>query len=149
MAKPTTFRGTLVAIYFEDPANSGTFLKPCGLNNHSYQFSKNTNEVTVPDCDDPDLPAWIERETESLDFSASGEGILAAESVDKWWELFSNTDSALARMYIGAPDDAINGRYWQGNLHLSEFSVTGDRGSKTQVTVSIVSDGELTYHNVT
>lgn len=148
MARPTTYRGTLVAIYFEDSANPGTFLKPCGLNNHSYQFTKNANEVTVPDCDDPELPAWVERETESLDFSASGEGVLAAEAIDAWWALFANTDSTLARMYVGSTTDIINGKYWEGKLHLNEFSITGNRGERTQVSISVVSDGELTYNNV-
>lgn len=147
MAKPTTYAGSLVAIYLET-TTPGTFARPCGLNNHTVSFTKNTREVQVPDCDDPELPAWIERGVESLDFSASGSGILAAEAVDDWWDAFNTTDSINARVYIGANDDTTNGKYWAGKVHVTGFEVTGERGDKAQANVSIVSDGELTFNDV-
>ena len=49
MAKPTTYVGSSVAIFLEDPASPGTFLRPCGLNNHTATFSKATQEILVPD----------------------------------------------------------------------------------------------------
>lgn len=145
MAQPTTYKGSTVAIYLEDTGTPGTYLRPCGLNNHSVNFSKNTRDVTVPDCSDPDLPAWIERGVESLDMSASGSGILAAEAVDDWWAAFADTDSVNARVYIGTPTDTTNGRFWEGKVHITGFEVTGERGDKAQVTVSIVSDGLMTF----
>ena len=147
-AKPVTYVGSSVAIFLESTTVPGTYLRPCGLTNHTASFTKNTTEVNVPDCDDPELPSWIERGVESLDFSASGSGILAAEAVDEWWAAFNTTESINARIYIGAPDDATNGRYWQGKVHVTGFEVTGERGNKAQTTVSIVSDGELTFHEV-
>lgn len=149
MAKPTTYKGSLVAIYLEDPEEPGTFLKPCGLTQHTATFTKNMNEVDVPDCDDPDLPSWIEREVASLDFSANGSGVLAAEAVDTWWEAFNTTDSINARIYVGRADDAQNGRYWAGLVHVSNFEVSGNRGEKAQVSVAVSSDGEMTFHSVT
>ena len=149
MAKPLTYVGSSVAVFLEDADAPGTFLRPCGLNNHSFNFSKNTRDVTVPDCDDPELPAWIERGVESLDFSGSGSGILAVEAVDNWWSAFNSTESINARLYIGKPDDAERGRYWEGRLHVSGFEVSGERGDKAQVKISVVSDGELTFHTVT
>lgn len=149
MAKPTTYVGSSVAIFLEDAASPGEFLRPCGLNSHTVSFSKNTQDVTVPDCDDPEFPAWIERGVESLDFSANGSGILAAEAVDGWWAAFNITESINARIYIGKPDDADNGRYWAGRVHVTGFEVSGERGNKAQATISLVSDGELTFHSVT
>jgi hypothetical protein len=149
MARPTTYVGSSVALFLESSTTPGTYLRPCGLNNHTASFSKEFQTVEVPDCDDPELPAWIERGVQSLDFSASGTGILAVEAVDEWWDAFNTTESINARIYIGKPDDATNGRYWQGKVHVSGFEVTGERGGKAQATVSIVSDGELTFHNVT
>lgn len=148
MAKPTTYVGSSVAIYLED-APAGTFTRPCGLNNHSFSFSKNTQDVTVPDCDDPELAAWIERGVESLDFSGSGSGVLAAEAVDTWWDAFSSTESINARIYIGKADDVTNGRFWEGKIHLSALEINGDRGSKANITVSVVSDGEMVLTAVT
>ena len=149
MAKPVTYVGSSVAIFLEDPASPGTYLRPCGLNNHTATWTKNTVDVNVPDCDDPELPAWIERGVESLDFSASGNGILAAEAIDAWWEAFNTTESILARIYIGKPTDTLNGRYWEGRVHLSNFEASGARGGKADASVNIVSDGELIFNQVT
>lgn len=149
MAKPKTYSGSLVALYLENPATAGQFLKPCGLTQHSVSFTKNMNEVDVPDCDDPELPSWIEREVSSLDFSVSGSGVLAAESVDAWWEAFNTTETVNARVYIGRIDDATDGRYWAGRLHISQFEVTGNRGEKAQVSLTAASDGEMTFHTIT
>lgn len=149
MAKPTTYVGSAVAIFLEDASAPGTFLRPCGFNNHSFSFSKNTQDVTVPDCDDPELPAWVSRGVESLDFSGNGSGILAAEAVDTWWEAFNTTESINARIYIGKASDVSNGRFWEGLVHITGFEVSGERGNKAQASVSIVSDGELTFNTVT
>lgn len=149
MAKPTTYDGTVVAIFLESTATPGQFIRPCGLTSHTVTFTKNMQEVQVPDCDDPSLASWIERGVESLDFSANGSGVLAAEAVDDWWDAFNTTESINARVYIGKPTDTDNGRYWSGKVHLNNFEVTGERGNKAQVSVGIVSDGEMTFNTVT
>lgn len=145
MAKPTTYKGSLVAIYLEDPAVPGTFIKPCGLNNHSVQFTKNAEEVEVPDCDDPEAPQWIERDVRSLDFSATGEGILAAEAIQTWWDAFNSTDAIAARIYVGAVDDAVDGYYWSGDVHVNSFQVQGQTGQRATVNIGVVSSGEMVF----
>jgi hypothetical protein len=149
MAKPTTYKGSVVAVYLEDADYPGTFVKPCGLINHTVTFTKNAQEVNVPDCDDPEAPSWIERDVESLDFSASGEGSLAAEAVELWWEYFRSTDPINARIYIGAPDNITNGYYWEGLVHMNNFEVTGQTGQRAQVSMGLVSSGEMTFVKIT
>lgn len=146
--RPTTYVGSTVAIFLEDPANPGTFLRPCGLNNHTATWSKATQEILIPDCDDPELPAWIARGVESLDFSATGSGLLAAEAIDAWWEAFNTTESVNARIYVGKPTDTANGRYWEGRVHITSLEIGGERGGKASASVTAVSDGELTFNNV-
>lgn len=148
MGRPTTYSGSLVAIYLEG-STPGVFVKPCGLTQHQATFTKNMNEVDVPDCDDPDLPAWTEREVSALDFSANGSGVLAAEAVQTWWDAFNSTEAILARVYIGKPDDIVNGHYWEGQVHVSQFEVGGTRGERANASVSIVSHGEMTFTKTT
>lgn len=148
MAKPVTYAGTVVAIYLEDPDTPGAYIRPCGLTSHTVTFTKNMQEVQVPDCDDPELPSWIERGVESLDFSASGSGVLAAAALPDWWDAFNSTESIDARVYVGAPSDTVNGYFWSGKVHVNQFEVTGEKGSKAQVTVGIVSDGEMTFTKI-
>jgi hypothetical protein len=148
MAKPTTFKGSLIAIYLEDPGSAGTYLKPCGLNSTSVKFTKNAQEVNVPDCDDPEAPQWVERDVESLDFSASGEGILAAEAVEAWFDYYNQTDSVNARIYVGSPSDVANGWYWQGKIHVMDFTVEGQTGTRATVSIELASDGEMEFVKV-
>ena len=53
-----------------------------------------------------------------------------------------------ARIYVGKPDNTVNGKYWEGAVHLESFEVSGNRGEKAQVSISLVSDGEITYNDV-
>ncbi|WP_374290211.1 phage tail tube protein [Paenirhodobacter enshiensis] len=146
MAKPTTYAGSTVAIFLEG-ATAGQYARPCGLTSHTVTFTSNTNEIQVPDCDDPELPAWIERGIESLSLDVSGSGVLAREALQIWWG--SLKKSIKARIYIGAATDVSNGHYWEGNVILTKFAVTGERGNKAQVSVEFSSDGELTFNDVT
>ena len=148
MAKPTTYVGSSVALFLEG-TTPGTFTRPCGLTNHTITFSKNTQDITVPDCDDLEAAAWVERGVESLDMSGSGTGILAAEAVETWWDAFKSNESVAARLYVGEADDVTNGHYWSGNIHITGFEITGERGNKAQATISFVSDGEMTFADVT
>lgn len=147
MAKPVTYVGSSVAIFLESET-PGQYLRPCGLTNHTATWTKEFQTVNVPDCDDPELPAWVERGVSSLDFSATGNGVLAAEAVDAWWDAFNTTESVNARIYVGKPTDTANGRYWEGRVHISQLEIGGERGGKATASVSIVSDGELTFNTV-
>lgn len=147
--KPKTYKGVLVAIFFEDPDAPGTFLRPCALTQHSYSFTKDMGTVVVPFCDDPELPAWTEREANSFDFTGSGSGSLAQEAVDRLWEIYHSTDAHKARLYIGKPDDVVSGRYWEGMLHITQLDVTGNRGERAQVSINVGSDGEMTFNTIT
>lgn len=148
MAKPTTYVGSNVYIQLETET-AGTFARPCGLTNHTISFTKNMEEVDVPDCDDYEAPSWVERGVRSLDFSATGSGVLAAEALPVWQAAFASTESVNARIYVGAPTDAVNGYYWAGKVHVSGKEITGNRGSKAEISVTIVNDGELTFTPVT
>jgi hypothetical protein len=149
MAQPTTFAGRYLGVYLETSPGSGNYAKPCGSTNHTVTFSKNLNEVTVPDCDNPDLPAWVARETESLSCEGSAEGILAAEALAAWQAAYISTDSVSARIYLGAVTDAANGKYWVGKIHISSLQFSGDRGTKVNCSINFVSDGELVFTDIT
>ena len=142
MAKPTTIVGSNVYIALET-STAGTYARPCGLTSHTITFTKNTTDVTVPDCDDLEAPAWIERGVESLEMSGSGNGILAMEAEHTWWNAFESTESVNARIYLGAPSSAGT-VYYAGKIHVTSYEPTGERGGKAQATISFVSDGEMT-----
>lgn len=107
MARPTTYSAKKLLILLGDGGTPETFAAPCGLTTRGINFSKETNDVTVPDCDDPDLPAWTERAVRTLSATVSGSGILAAEAFETWREAFLATDAVNARIKID--DTLVNG----------------------------------------
>jgi predicted secreted protein len=146
MARPTTYSAKKLLILLGDGGTPEVFAAPCGLTTRGIEFSKETNDVTVPDCDDPDLPAWSERSVRTLSASVSGSGILAAEAFATWRAAFLDTDPTNARIKI---DDILanGGGYFSGRFHLSGFSITGEIGDKIQVEITMESDGEVTWVN--
>lgn len=145
MAKPTTFPASKLYISLGNGATpTEVFTAPCGLTTRGITLTKNTNDVNVPDCDDPDAPSWVERDVESLSGEASGSGVLAAEALPTWQDAFNSTASRNVRIGISAPA-VDNGGYYAGKAHLTSFAVTGELGNKVQVAVTITSDGPWTW----
>ncbi|MFB2563471.1 phage tail tube protein [Rhizobium sp. IMFF44] len=142
MAKPTTIRfGKFIVQLGTDTAGSITYTAPCGFTSKSLQFSKDLNDVQIPDCEDPDAVAWLGRDVASLSAQVSGEGVLAQEAVDSWLEAVESIDSVPVKIILEFPAKKIE---WTGLMHVSDFNVQGELGGRVTVSATLNSDGELT-----
>ena len=144
MAKPTVIPFGAGIVYAGDGAEPEVFTKICGFNSVSLTIEKDTNDVTVPDCDDPDAPAWQSTDVLSLAWSMEFEGVYAKESSDLIWQLTSSGQSASLRVRlvgagdgVGTPDLQFSGK---GHVGLE---LNCERGSKWQNTLPVTGDGEL------
>ncbi len=146
MAKPITSRASQLLIKLGDGATPELFTAPCGLNTKGINFSKEMNDTPVPDCDDPDAPAWTERAVTTLSAQVSGDGILSMADLDTWWEFNTSTISRSAQVIIAvdAPNASLGGQ-WEGKFLMSSFNVTGEQGNKVQIAVDMLSDGEIVW----
>lgn len=146
MAKPITSRASQLLLKLGDGADPEVFLAPCGLNSKGIAFSKEMNDTPVPDCDDPDAPAWTERAVTTMSASVSGEGILSMGDLDTWIDFNESTISRSAQVIIvvDAPNAALGGQ-WQGKFLMSSFEVTGELGNKVQLAIELQSDGPVTW----
>lgn len=144
MAKPTVIPFGAGIVYAGDGADPEVFTKICGFNSMSLTIEKDTNDVTIPDCDDPDAAAWQSTDVLSLAWSMEFEGIYAKESSDLVWELVSSGQAASVRVRLvgagggsGTPDLQFAGKGHFG------MELNGERGSKWQNTLPVTGDGEL------
>jgi len=144
MARPTTYSAKLLLIQLGNGGTPEVFAAPCGLTTRGIQMTKETNDVTVPDCDDPDLPAWTERDVLSLSGEISGSGILAAEAFATWRAAFLSTNAVNCRIRINETG-ANGGGYFYGAFHLTALNITGEIGNKVQVEITLISDGEIQW----
>jgi len=143
MARPTTFANKDFIILLGDGATPEVFTAPCGLTTKGINFTKDVNDTTVPDCDDPDLAAATERAVVATSASISGDGILAAEALPTWWSFYELNGSRNCQVKLVGVTP--NGGQWDGKFILTGFNVTAAIGEKVNVAVEMQSDGVVTF----
>lgn len=139
MAAPTTTTGGKVRILL-DPTGGGTYTAPCGFNSKSVTFTKGLEEILLSDCNSPDDVPWIGRDAVSLSVSVSGEGVLASESKDTWFDAFHETESVAAKIEV---EFAASTDTWTGRIHVESLELGAQNGRRVTLNVSTQSDGEM------
>jgi hypothetical protein len=146
MAKPITSRSSQLYITLGDGGSPETFTAPCGLNSKGINFTKDFNDIAVPDCDNPEAPAWTERAVTQMAAEISGDGILSIGDLQTWITFNESTKSTSVEVVLEVDDpNASLGGKWTGKFLMGTFNVTADLGSKVQVSVSMSSDGPVTW----
>lgn len=146
MAVVKTMNGTKLLVQIGDGASpTEAFAADCLINTErGIVFSSDISEFIVPDCDDPDAPAWKETTKDGLSAAVSGSGMLHTASVSDWFDWLKSASTKNVRVKVDVTA-GNGGGYWSGAFHLSQFEITGNRNEKAQVSVSLVSSGALTW----
>lgn len=144
MAQPTVIAGTKLLILVGDGASPEVFGEPCGMTTKSFDLSASTNSTLIPDCADPEAPAWEAKDINALSATLSGNGVMAVESFDLWnlWFL-----GALAKN-VQVKLNAVNLGFYAGRFLLSSFKLGGTRGNKVTADITLVNDGAVTWTDV-
>lgn len=138
MAQAATIRGTALYIKVGDGADPEVFTHPCLINTQrGIQFQSSTNKIIVPDCDNPDDPAWTEAIKDSLGATINGAGTLDTASVASFDAWFRSPDPKNVQVWLAALG------HWAGAFNLTNFEITGDRGSLAEVTITLESSGVI------
>lgn len=141
MAKPTTISAAKLLILLGDGGTPENFTAPCGLTTKGFELAASSNNVTVPDCDNPDAPAWVQRVVRDLSSKVSGSGVMAVESFSAWNTWFMSGADKNLRIKL---DNDLLGSY-TGAYILSNLKLTATIGNKVQVDVTMDSDSEVTF----
>lgn len=144
MAKPTTLSFGNFKVWIADRDSPNSFVAPCGFTQKSLTIDAAVSDTTVPDCDDPEAPAWTERAVTALSATVTGQGVMAMESLELWREWALAADSIAVRVEFDAAVPA-GGGFYSGNAILQSLGQSvalGSDGNKTQLSVNIVNDGE-------
>jgi predicted secreted protein len=131
----------MIILIGDGAAPTEAFEAPCGLTSKGLDLNAASNDVLVPDCDDPDAPAWLERAVQSLSGQITGKGVMAVESFDLWrdWALSGLPKNARVQL-VGTGLG-----HYGGSFLLSKFTLSGDFGSKVQVDITLDSDGQIVW----
>lgn len=141
MTQPTTARFGKFRVFLGDASSPIVYTAPCGFTSKSLTLSKNLSEVTIPDCDDPDAPFWVARDTQSLTAEISGEGVMASQSIDSWLDAWEDTDSVPAKVEIEFSGLLVT---WTGLMHVATVTAGAEQGGRVTCNIQMQSDGQLT-----
>jgi hypothetical protein len=143
MAAIKNARGVKLLLKVGDGASPETFAQFCSINTQrGLSFTTATNDNIDIDCDDPDALAWLAREKVSISATFTGSGTLNTPDVEEFFEWLSSPDSKNCQVVVDVPA-ASGGVIFEGRWHLTDFEITGDRGTKQECSITCTSDGEI------
>lgn len=135
-----TIRGTQLLIKVGDGASPEVFTHPCLINaKRGFKLAVSTNKIVVPDCDNPDDPAWQEVIKDVLSASIDGAGKLDTVDVAAYHAWLISKNPKNIQVWLGTAG------HWAGAFHLTNFEVNGDRGALAECSITLDSDGIVTY----
>jgi predicted secreted protein len=141
MAQPTVLPGTKLLILVGDGASPEVFSAPCGLTSNGVDFTASTNTTLIPDCADPEAPAWEAKDINALSCQVTGKGVMAVESFDVWNDWFQSAE--IKNCQIKLDDPALG--HWLGAFVLSSLKYGGERGQKVTLDITLVNSGAVTW----
>lgn len=124
------------------PDMSGTIIyaAPCGLTTKNFALSKNLQEVNIPDCDDPDAPIWLGRDTQNMSATISGDGVAAAESVPDWNAAAISTESVPMKVEI---EFTTGMKTFEGLFVVDNLTFGAEQGGRVTLAFNAQSDGQI------
>lgn len=138
MTAVSAIRGTKFLIMIGNGAIPEVFAHPCLINTkRGVKFTSSANKVIVPDCDNPDDPAFQQVIKDALSISVDGSGILdnkqaTIEFYDGWWR---SPDPKNVQLWLGTLG------YWAGAFVLTNWDISGDRNENATANLSLESHG--------
>lgn len=150
MADVETIGFSQVTISLGDGADPEVFTKSCMLNmERSLEFTTNSEEDQLPDCDDDEKPVQVVRQPLSKDMQVSGMGKVSAGTdpgayadwID-WWDTGEKKN-----VEVKTGDDSNGGKVFTFPAILQTFSVTAQRARYVEANITIVPAGKVTVED--
>lgn len=136
-------RGVKLVLKVGDGASPEVFTTKCSINTQrSIKFSSTTNEFPAIDCANPEAVAWVLREKTNLSAAVTGAGTLNTPDVQSFFDWLSDPDSKNCQVIVDVPS-TDGGVIFTGAFHLTDFELTGDRGTKMECNITLASDGAI------
>lgn len=134
--------GAQLIVQIGNGASPEVFTADCLINTtRGIAFSSSTQEDIVPDCDNPEDPAWVEITKDGLKATVTGAGKLHVDSIATWDDWFASDDAKNVRFLVSSKG------YWQGAFKLTEWTPADnpDRKEKVNASITLASHGAVTW----
>jgi hypothetical protein len=139
LAKTLDF-GEQLLLWGDGGSPTETFTPLCGFTSLTLTVNIETNSVNVPDCDDPELPAWLVSREVSKQMQLSGNGVIDTDVLDAFNAWILEGGEKTFRWMTDGKNDEANG-YWEASGILSAYSQSGERGNLWTQDTTILLNG--------
>ena len=145
MALAKSIRFGSQRVLLGDRGDPETFTSPCGLTTLGFSPNISLTDTPIPDCDDPDLPVWIESEVNSNQIRITGSGILDADALTVWQGWYFTNDGAARNVRWARNLGTAAAGHFEGPAVLASYSESGERTGRWQVDIEIAFSGKPTW----
>lgn len=145
MAFVAPVAGEQLLIKVGDGATPETFTHPCLINtDRAFEGSASASSTAVADCATPSNPAKTVRVVQSVDFKASGSGVLDATSVKAYWDWLAAGTQKNCKIIQNLAGSA-GGWTASGPFILTAFAITGSARDKQTCTITLEAADAVTF----
>lgn len=120
------------------------FTAPCGFLELSLTVNIEVNTTNVPDCLDPDLPAWLQSDEVSKQMVLAGNGVLDTDAVQVWRDWMMEGGEKNVRWKTDG-SAANGGGYFQAPGILTTYEETGARGERWSLSTAVTLNGKPVF----
>lgn len=150
MSAPKVVKGAYFDLLVGDGADPEVFTKLCGLSTRNFTLQKNSNDVFIEDCDDPELVPNRYVNVTGIQWDISASGLYNRAQGPLIRDLAQNLDSSNFRFVMGEQaSDPVDSGYWQGRAQLLNVQWGGPAGGEySSIDMTIASDGPWIWTDV-
>ena len=119
-----------------------TYTHYCMINSgRGIQMTNNHAETPIPDCDNPEKPHQIKRKSQSVDITASGEGLYDRGSAKFFADWANGEEPKPCKLEVGPDEGDL---IYTGDMALTDFSLTSSSDQdEVTASVSLASSGGM------
>jgi len=140
MSYPTTVKGQKIAVQLGNGATPEVFTTVCGVTDKGFQRTRQTSDVVVWDCTNPDAPPITESDILSGSWTISIGGQVVLAELDRLEEAYDTPDTW--RIVLFSTGTTVV-RSYTGTAIMTDFNITANNGSRATVAITLKGDGEL------
>jgi hypothetical protein len=148
MAQPSIIRGTYFSLMARTATGPDVYTALCGISTRSFTAGVNTNDQFTRDCADPEDVPIRRAIVTGKQWDLSGEGTLNRANLETILGLQAITEN-YRFVFTEPADDEVYQGHWTGPAILTNIAITAEDESFATISITLVSDGEWTFTEVT
>ncbi|MFC0245822.1 phage tail tube protein [Falsochrobactrum ovis] len=133
-------------IQFGDAETPEEFVHSCTINtSQDFTIEATTTDATEPNCENPDLPAWVLRSVDTLSANINGAGTMDPVSFGVLRTHMLSGEPFNVRVTLDGLTAVNGGGHFAGRYVMTSLGLAKEGKGYVTSTVALQSDGEIKW----